>query len=88
VQIARRRSQDHGYCPRNTGDAANAPNVAHIEQPAEVLAQAVRDALPNGLASHASALGIIKPPRRRGVNSTALASDALRAARIGATQRP
>jgi hypothetical protein len=52
VQVAGRRGKHHGHGPSHAGNAAHAPNVAHIEQPAEVLAQPVRDGLPNGLASH------------------------------------
>jgi hypothetical protein len=52
VEIAGRRREHHGHHPRVARDASHPPHVAHVEQAAEVLPEALGHASPDVFASH------------------------------------
>ncbi len=56
VQVARGRREHHRHHPRVAGDTADPPDLAHVEQPPEPLAEHLGDELPRLLASHAGSI--------------------------------
>ncbi len=65
VQIARWRGQHHRDYPRIARDTAHAAHVADIEEPPEILAQPLRDALPDRFTTHTTSINQTRPPREK-----------------------
>jgi hypothetical protein len=68
VQIAGRSREHDRDGPSLAGHPANPTHIAHVEQAPEILAQAIGDGLPNGLASHIATIDAMEPCRQRSVN--------------------